>query len=124
MSEQTESIKFVKAIERLAGAVEIKSDVQDVKRELSVLTEAVRGHLSKQDVINRRLEEQQKELARQGSCMLERLVAVEQAVGRVPQLEVQVIALRTQFAKYVGGGLMLVMIVNALLGWAIKLWGN
>ena len=124
MSGEPQTGDFIKAIDRLAAVVEVKSDVQEVHREVSVLTQVVKGQLSKQDVINRRLEEQGRELAHQGQAMLERLVAVEQVTQRFPQLENQVINLRTQMAKYIGGGLTAVLIINALIGWGIKFWGQ
>lgn len=114
--------RFSRAIDKLAGAVELKSDVQDVKREVAILTEAVRGQLSKQDVINNRLEENTRELMKQGADYKERLVVVEQVCARFPLLENQVNSLRTQVAKYVGMGLALSMILSPLLTWALNHW--
>jgi hypothetical protein len=124
MSEAAQQIStFNRSVGRLAAAVELKNDVQDVKREVSVLTEAVRGQLSKQDVINRRQEELTRELARQSGNTKERLVKVEQVCERVPLLEAQVANLRIQVAKYVGMGLALSLILNPLLTWAVNHWG-
>ncbi|MBU4278189.1 MAG: hypothetical protein KKC30_15720 [Proteobacteria bacterium] len=116
--------RFSRAIDKLAGAVELKSDVQDVKREVAILTEAVRGQLSKQDVINNRLEETTRELVRQGANTKERLVAVEQVCARFPLLEAQVGNLRTQVAKYVGMGVALSLVLNPLFSWALSHWGG
>jgi len=124
MTQEAQEIStFSRAINRLASAVEVKADVQDVKREVSVLTEAVRGQLSKQDVINQRLEETTRELARQSANTKERLVKVEQVCERFPLLEAQVSNLRIQVAKYVGMGLALSLILNPLLTWAVNHWG-
>lgn len=120
--EQLGLVKFGKAVDKLAEVVGLKTDVMDVKRELGILTEAVRGQLSKQDVINQRLEEAARDLNRQGANTKERLVVVEQVIARFPQLEAQVSNLRIQMAKYVGLGVGLSLILSPMLTWILNHW--
>lgn len=114
-------------LEKIAEAVEVKSDMQHMRAEIATLTAVVQSNLAEQQRLNSSLDRSVQNLTKGLQDTRERLVAVESIACEVPGIKEGLETLRNNMARYVGmysgGALVLSALISLAVAFGVKIWG-